>query len=781
MYKKKILSLLIPAATAAMPMVVSAQGFELEEVVVTASRRESSVMDIPSNISAMGGEALEKAGITDFSKLTRNIPGLSFSDTGPRNNGISGGLIMRGMNAQAGGFEDFYRSSDPAVSTYIGETPLFVNLNMRDINRVEVLRGPQGTLYGSGSLGGTVRYIQNKPSTEGFEAHVSSKIAKTKESGDINSDVEFMVNQPITDNLAVRFVGAYVDNGGFIDADRLEGVDANGQPTGQLSSRDDINGNSVEYVRVALAWDITDSISLDLNHQMQSDDVNGRQAYSQHLEEYTSGVKQLEPFSRDVRISSLDIEADLGFATVSSSSSYYRNEADSTYDQSYNYAAQGFWEFYAGVPRDLVTGVKQYETDAFVQEIRLVSNGDGDIDWVVGAYYSSWHGSANAEDYIRGIDAFYGIVNPQAPDLGYTNIQRDSFEDKAIFGEVTYHVTDEWQVTFGARFFDQTFESSQQITLPPCGVFCGDGPTGFSEGVAEQSFNDQIFKFNTSYDISDTIMVYATWAEGFRHGGSNGLPIDDPSTAAVEGGVFANSATLMTFGADKATNIEIGAKGRLLNNHLEISGALFSIDWEDNQVLQRATGGFPIVLNLGESQTVGAELELKAHYDENLSVSFGYAYVSAETSEDYSGLPNVSGTPTLFIKDGSDLPGVPSYTLTVALDYSHHMRNGTELSFHVGGFYKDGFSTDFDKSSVYYDEVDSQVIVDMSLIAYMNQWQTSLFIDNLLNSSDSTLESGDAFYQNYAGSPDASNRLVAGDVSYVVRPRTIGLGLKYTF
>ncbi|WP_339669908.1 TonB-dependent receptor [Dasania marina] len=782
-FKKKALSILIPMVSMSAPVAVQAQGtvLELEEMVVSASRRNTTVMDIPSNISAVGGEALEKAGITDFSKLTRNIPGLSFSDTGPRNNGISGGLIMRGMNAQAGGFEDFYRSSDPAVSTYIGETPLFVNLNMRDINRVEVLRGPQGTLYGSGSLGGTVRYIQNKPNTEAFEAHVSAKVAQTTGAGDMNTDTEFMVNLPISDNMAIRAVGAYVDNSGFIDANRLEGLDANGQPTGVLGSKKDINGNTVEYARVGFVWDISDTVGLEFNHQIQSDNVDGRQAYSASEGDYISGVKRLEPFSRDVRISSLDIQADVGFATVSSSSSYYRNEAESTYDQSYNYAAQGFWAYYDGVPRNFVTGVKEFETDAFVQEVRLVSNTESDFDWVVGAYYSSWNGSADAADYIHGIDIFYNQPNPQAPDLGYTNIQKDNFKDKAVFGELTYHVTEAWQVTLGARFFDQTFKSSQTITLPPCGVGCGDGPTGLSGGEAEQDFEDEIFKFNTSYDLSETMMVFMTWAEGFRHGGSNGLPIDDPATTTVEGGIFANHASLMTFDADKATNMEVGFKGRFFDNHLEMSGAIFTIDWDDNQVLQRAQGGFPIVYNLGESKTTGLELEVKSHFTENLSLSLGYAYVNAETSEDFSGLPNLAGDPTLIIEKGSDLPGVPKSTFTAALDYSYMMDNGVELSYRLGGFYKESFGTDFNKSSIYYDEVDAQVIIDTSLMVYVDQWQFSLSIDNAFDSDDSTLELGNAFYQQYAGVADASNRNQAGDASYVVRPRTVGVGVKYTF
>lgn len=788
-FTKSKIALIISASCMATPFVAYAveetesdNKLKIEQITVTASRRVATLAEVPYNISAVSGDALEKAGITDFTKLTRNIPGLVFSDTGPRNNGISGGLIMRGMNAQQGGFEDFYRSSDPAVSTYIGETPLFVNLNMRDINRVEVLRGPQGTLYGSGSLGGTIRYIQNEASLDGFDAHVSTKLAKSQESGSFNTDTEFMVNLPLSENLAVRFVGAYVDNAGFIDADRIETLDGSGQPTGETFSKEDINGNKIEYGRFAVTWDISDDIFVDFNYQVQSDEVEGRQAVSRNIGQFISGTKQLEPFSGDVQVASLDIEVDLGFATVTSSSSIYKNEAESEYDQSYNYPAQGFWAYYEGLPREVVTGVKTYRTDAFIQELRLVSNSIDDYEWVAGVYINSWHGNSTAEDYARGLNTFFGTTNPQVKDLNYSNVQKDSFTDKAIFGEFTYHASDDWQMTFGARFFDQEFESSQRVTLPTCGVFCGEGDLGLSEASAKQSFKDQIFKFNTSYKMTHDLMFYITVSEGFRHGGSNGLPIDDPSTPATEGGVFANNSVLGTYQPDKATNYETGIKGFAFDDHLEFTAAVFYIDWEDNQVLQRSPeGGFPIVYNLGESETKGVEFESKWRFTQNLSLSLGYAYVSAEVSKDFTGLPSLGGDPTLIIKEGSRLPGVPEHTLTTALDYSVVTESNLDLSFHLGGFYKGGFETDFEKGSLYYDEVDSQVIFDASATMYVEQWQFSFFIDNLLNTDASTLELGDVNFQNYAGQADPSKRLVNGDVSYVVRPRTIGLGVKYVW
>jgi len=796
MFTKTKLALLVSAACMTLPTAIQAAESnvepaqtkdakkvnKVERIMVTASRRSTSLAEVPYNISALDSNYLDKAGITDFTKLTRNIPGLVFSDTGPRSNGISNGLIMRGMNAQPVGSEDSYRSSSPAVSVYVGETPLFVNLNMRDINRVEVLRGPQGTLYGSGSLGGTLRYIQNQASTEGLEGHVAAKMSQTDGAGDFNTDTEFMVNVPLSDTFAVRFVGAYLDNSGFIDAHSLERLDADNQPTGEVYSAKDINDNQLGYARFAASWEASDDVSVNFNYQQQSDDVGGRQAYAKSVGMFQTGIKQSEPLTSDVQIAALDIEVDLGFASFTSSSSVYKNEADGVSDISHDYPSESFWAYYEGIPREIVTSTRHYQTDAFVQELRLVSEGAESIDWVVGAYYSSWHGASGQYDAIIGVDDFFGITNPQARDLNYSNVQKDSFSDAAIFGELTYRVSDDWQMTFGARFFEQEFESYQRTTLPTCGVFCGEGELGLSEASAIEKVSDQIFKFNTSYDLSDDMMVYMTLSEGFRHGGANGLPIDDAGTDAIEGGVYANHASLRTFAPDKATNFEVGVKGFAFDELIEYTVAAFSIDWDDNQVLQRSpVGGFPIVYNLGASKSQGLELESKFHFTSDLKLSLGYTYVSAKTSSNTAGLPDLDGNPTLFIEKDSDLPGVPNHSVTAALDYSFVVADEYEMSYRLGGFYKGGFNTDFNEGALNYDEVASQTIFDTTLSMYVDQWQVSLFVNNLFNSTDSSLELGNRPYTSYSGQPDAQKRLQNGDLSYVVRPRTIGLSVKYSF
>ena len=346
----------------------------LEVISVTATRRETTIQEVPYSISAYGGESLEENGITDFSTLARNIPGLTLNDVGRGKNGISNGIFIRGINANAAGSENFGSKTDPAVSVYLGETPMSANLEIRDINRVEVLRGPQSTLYGSGSLSGTLRYIPNKPQFDEFSGTVNGKVAKNAESDGTDFDGDLVLNVPLSDTFAIRGVVAKLHNAGYIDADYLEGLDENNQPTGEVFSSKDINEEDVMMARIAARWVPTAETDILLSHAYQKDDIKGSTATSEGLDGYNTGAKMIGEFEREVSITSLVIEHELGdSAMLTSSTSFTSNEADNMHDQSYGYSYQNFWQYYAGVPREVVRGIKSYKTDTFTQEVRLTT------------------------------------------------------------------------------------------------------------------------------------------------------------------------------------------------------------------------------------------------------------------------------------------------------------------------------------------------------------------------------------------------------------------------
>ena len=241
----------------------------VETISVTATRRETSIQEVPYSISAYGGQALAESGVTDFSALARSIPGLVLSDVGRGKNGISSGIIMRGLNLTGGAQEDFAMTTDPVVSVYLGETPLFANLELRDMNRVEVLKGPQSTLYGSGSLGGTMRYIPNKPEFEEFSGNVKAEVSSTDHAGDLNHDMELTLNLPISDTFALRGVVTQLENAGYIDSDYIAVLDADNQPTGEYTSAKDINDEKVSMARLSARWLPTQSTDVLLTYNYQ--------------------------------------------------------------------------------------------------------------------------------------------------------------------------------------------------------------------------------------------------------------------------------------------------------------------------------------------------------------------------------------------------------------------------------------------------------------------------------------------------------------------------------
>ncbi|SDZ91573.1 TonB-dependent receptor [Microbulbifer marinus] len=838
---------MVAAASTAMVPMVEAQGQSvIEEVKVTATRRAQSVTEIPYNISAQSGEALEKGGITDFTKLARSIPGLTFVESGPRDSGLNSGLIIRGLNVEGSGSSDLLSIAAPTVSTYVGETPMFVNLHLKDIERVEVLRGPQGTLYGSGSLGGTIRYIPRKPDHGEFYGEVGTRGSYTSHASGPNSDTYGMVNLPVTDNLALRIVGGYVENQGFVDAHGLVSRDENGYlvpdqgdnpidsaSTGwgalgcgafsatssyctdfalvagnkrkpRFHNKGNVNGNTIKHARLSAAWDITDDVSALLTYQREEDQAGGRQVVNpDHPEggEWAYNAHVLEELEREVDLLALDVEADLGFATLSASVSGYRNEADITSDQSGLYVNNLFQAtaYYANMPMDVVWGDYAQKDEGKIAELRLVSNGDGPIDYVVGAFWLKQEASALQRDIIPHVYEITGeylqrelgytadavpVAPPASSGFGpddafYQNVQPE-YSDKALFGELTYHITDDWQATVGARFFQQNFKVQNDLLYLACQCETTDAddviPTryeglGYNGRYSEQDFDDQIFKFNTSYQLSESGMLYFTWAEGFRHGGANAIIErfgDDPE---LEG----------KYDSDLATNWEVGLKGNAFDSRLNYTAALFYIDWEDMQFFSLASAsGVPVVLNADQARTQGLELEATYYVTDNLITRFGLAYTDAEVTKD-------TVLPQIEIYKGDRLPGVPETSLNLGLEYHQSLDNGFEIDHRLNAAYTGAVQTDFNPAAPNYTESGSSTIVDFaSAVTIDENWQLTLFVDNVfderaLGNGRSANSWNNAPYFANNTPPLAYQQNGYYQFANVNRPRTGGIGLKYTF
>lgn len=757
-------------------------GFELEEVVVTATRRAATVQDIPYNISAVSGDAIKNAGAGDLNDLVRMVPGLVSVDAGG-DSGVNNNLIMRGINANNPGTNNIMPNMvDPAVSTYLNDTPVFLNLKLTDIERVEVLRGPQGTLYGSGSVGGTMRFIFNKPTAEAATASFNAGVGRSSHSGENNHEAELIGNLPLSDNLAVRGAVGVERLGGVTDATALSQLDSNGVvvPVGgdvisgdhATYAKDDTDNREVKYFRGALLWDVSESTEVlasyfhqenesDSDTYMRIDDNDKSGEPWEHTRRF------LTPGEFEADILSLEIESDLGFATFSSSTSSTQTEVFATNDISNLY--EGIRAFYAGAPRLAAITEVESEFEAFTQEFRLVSNGEGDWDWVVGVYYNDTESQMDVIDIDHSFENWLAAVpdgggtlldtwntfsDRTPPFNGFYYQDREmKFEDKAVFGELTYHVSDAWQITLGARKFWQEFESAQLVALPFCGIFCSnDGNMNGSTTAANKAkFNDEIFKLNTSFDIDEQTMVYFTWAEGFRHGGANSFPTS---------GFAAVDSSLLTFEPDEATNWELGIKGSL-GDRVNYTLAAYLIDWEQVQ-LDAFMGALllPGVINGDTARSQGVELELTANVTENLSVNLGLGYTESELTADADLAGEVA-------EDGDPLPGVPNVQASLNVDYYQSLGDNGEIHYNLNGAYRSEVHNNFNSHFRDYAELDGFDIWNASLTWTRDRVSVGAYVDNI---GDEAALAG-----------VQTSRADYSDVGFIGRPRTLGLRFGYSF
>jgi len=401
--------LLSGASSAAMiPMFAQAQtdalSSAIEEVVVSATRRAQAVQDIPYNVSAISGEDLENMGIVDGGSLLRQIPGVFVSDIGGRTN-INSNISIRGINANNPGENNTLQNlTDASVSTYVGDTAIFLNMNLTDIERVEILRGPQGTLYGSGSVGGTVRYIFNKPDPEEFSASISGTMSTTDDSDDNSFGGDIVLNLPLSDTFALRLVGGGEEIAGWIDARSLFATDSSGAaiPSGDFltsgpafaPTKNDVNETESWYFRASVFGELSDNATALITYMHQEDEFSsdpGRRVVDLETSVGPSNFNDQDNLSSGevtTELLSLEVSADLGFASLTSSTAYTENETDQ------NLYVSDLYQFldevaglYFGFPRILGSSTIPTEQQVFTQEFRLVSQSENSLEWMVGAFY----------------------------------------------------------------------------------------------------------------------------------------------------------------------------------------------------------------------------------------------------------------------------------------------------------------------------------------------------------------------------------------------------------
>jgi iron complex outermembrane receptor protein len=562
-------------------------------------------------------------------------------------------------------------------------------------------------------------------------------------------------------------------------------------------------------IRAAVLWKPTSWLDANLAYERQDDHADG---FSHQTVGYKYKIATLipdEPDHRTVDLDSITLSADIGFATITSSSSFSINNDANTYDESqfvigYNLAGP---TLYGNYPRVTSPFFNASRDTSFTQEIRLVSHEGDAWDYTAGAFFQhqtqhllqyetvpgfgSWSELPGSGAAIPGTIAgapystfgdfvqFYnGGTRPSAlspTDTNFTYLKLSGFLDRAIYGELTRHLTPDWQVTAGARMFWQNFAQSLYSTIPYGGPFFSTLPPpanltdalGSTRITRRQSFRNHLFKLNTSYAIFPSMHAYATFSEGFRHGGVNALPIGNC--------IFCESTALVPYNSDSVKNYEVGLKGEV-KGWLRYSAAIYRVDWSDVQIQVFGQAGDPVVVNGKEARSQGLELELGGQLGAGWSLTFGYGYTDAKITKDFSVTEIIPGTTTLFNivsgKNGDRLPYVPKQTVTADIGYEHPLADEIRLDAHINPTYRSNVTTQIDPSVLGYRTLGGFTTLGASIgVSFGKAWHIRAFGSNLTDVLGVT--SAGSLYRGY---DDPRYRIVN-----VMRPRSIGIGVDYKF
>ncbi len=735
------------ATLATSSMVYAQDSFRLEEVVVTAQKRAESLQDVPISISALNQSDLDDLNITNFQDYVAQLPSISYTQRRPG----QASLFMRGISEGGNSNQSL---QGPSVAIYLNEQPVTaigfnLDVHIYDVERIEVLMGPQGTLYGAASQAGNLRIITNKPDPSAFEAGFDVS-AETISGGGDGWMTEGFINVPLGESAALRLTGWWDDDGGYIDAAPstisfpLSGITRGNEGF----VKDDFNESEKQGMRAALSVDLSDSWTTTASVMYQSLESDGVWDHDpEGLGDFKVGRFFEDRQEDEWTQFSLTVQGDLGFADLTYAGSYLDRQFD-TYSDYSHYSIDGavepYYTCYVSYFGPCVDPSIQYSnhTDMKYQthELRLMSQGER-VDWVLGTFYSNQK---------TAFDSRWSIppINPGAAvedDLYFQTDQRREDSEISLFGEFGYRFTDNLKGTIGYRWFDgetvlQGFVGT--VFWPNCCF--GFSDTRPPDNVDSKfSGNDGTLKLNLAYNFSDDVMAYATFAEGYRPGGTNRAP-----------GVG------QTYEPDFLTSYELGMKSTLLDGRWRLNGALYFMEWDDIQIgfFNPDISLLGLVDNVGQAESRGIEVDSTFLVTEKLEFVLSYAYNKAELTEDYFRAP---GEPASAI-DGQDLPFTPDSKYTITGRYGFELL-GLQSTAQLNYAYTDAMWNDIFLSNR--EKMDSYGLLNASLRVEGNGWHASLFAENLT----------DKVAELYINSIDIQ-RLVT-----VNKPRTIGISFGMSF
>jgi iron complex outermembrane receptor protein len=740
---------------------------DLQEIVVTAEKRESTVQKTPISITAISGADLQAEGLSDMTSVAQQVPGISFKTSGPGQTEFE----MRGLTSTGGesptvGFYLDDAVLTPAAMAQNGKT--VIDPSLFDLSRVEVLRGPQGTLYGAGSMGGTIKLVTNQPDPHAFGANVEVIGSDTTGRGGFNHTENVMLNIPLMqDVVALRLVGTdkYID--GWIDRKVLSpfpvevnNSTARGDVAGAPVAQDHRHSNTerLQAGRASLLIQPTDRLSITAGFMHQSLTQDGPNTIdSPPLNEvHYQPFDVPEPFEDKFDLYTLTGKYNFDSFQLVSATAYWDRQQNQT--QVISEAMQDYiggffgppaaWPFsstgtvtesgntWFGLGAGTIT--EDDYTRQFSEELRLASTGNDPLQWLVGAYYSSFGATSHVYSFYPATP--YGFNG----DFGTTNLadnhRKVDIDQYAAFGEVSYLLPNHLKASLGARYYQYHSNSVTSVS----GV-SANGTSNPLFGLAQNSGATP--KLDLAFIPDDNTTVYATMSKGFRPGGPNS-PIPVPPCP---------SAAPTQFGPDSVWNYELGEKLRFFDSRVSVNGAIYYEDWTGVQQQVAPKCGFKFTANAGKAKVYGAELEVAVVLMPGfvLSQNAGYTHATNSTT-----------LPAAGVVAGQRLLDVPEVTANTSLSYRQPLEDGKNLVARLTNSYVDSIQDiTFTRNTLpAYD------LVGLRLGVETIHWSAFLFADNLTNKMALLSDTG-ALSANIS----ILNRVATN------QPRTIGADLNFKF
>ena len=659
-------ALAIPAVAAAQqaaqPAAQASSG-QLQEVVVTATKRTTTLQETPISIATVSGDDILRRGVPDVNALLSQIPGVAYQTVGPGRTNFT----MRGMSGSGG--------SSPTVGYYLDDIPVtpatsaissagksMISPDLYDLQRVEVLRGPQGTLYGSGSEGGTIRLLTNQPRLGQFEASTDAALTDTARGSTFGYNVNGMVNLPLVDQIAsLRLVATERFDGGYIDrivespfppytntTPPQRGDVAAGPVVAKYS---DVNSTRTQALRAVLLIQPAEGLSITPSVFYQKLYQDGQNSYDLppgNFAHYQAGDVP-ERFEESFYLYALTLKYTTDTFSLSSTTSELN-----TYFYNLEDVDEQWYGTFLPYGSPFLTdgdGWERHDQRQFSEELRLASNGDRQLQWLLGAFYNDF------KDQLSFLEQSSQLIPFDGSALAFQDYEPDHLKQEAAFGEATYAVTPVFKVTAGLRYFHYAFDFLQDYsglaTAPPLSSTGSNSASGTTPKLA------------LAYIPNGDLTVFASATKGFRPGGAN-LPI--PFAFC---GTDLATLNATTYNPDSVWSYEIGEKGRLLDGTMAIRTSVYYIDWKNVQQNIPLACGFDYTANAGAAVSKGAEFEIDARLNEAFTVHGGVGYTDAKITDAIAGSP---------LSVGARLPNVPEWTANGSIEYHTNLTNNWEFT-----------------------------------------------------------------------------------------------------